>query len=107
MSSAAKKAWATRRERGHVKSSSSNRSSAAAKARATMKKGRRIHIHSPKVKVNGSSKTTYAPPARWWDHMTKAPHGACGKPLSAAAAGHLWFKVYDNAKRLEAIKQFG
>lgn len=72
-----------------------------------MKKGRRINIHSPAIKVNADSTTTYAAPAKWWDYMTKQPHGSTGKPLSAAAAGHLWFKVYDNKKRLEKIKQYG
>ena len=80
---------------------------AAQKAVATMKKGRRIQIHSPIVKVNGGAKTTYAPPKNWWDKMTKQPHGSLGKPLSAAATGHLWFKVYNNNKRLDIIKQYG
>lgn len=72
-----------------------------------MRKGRRIQIHSPLVKVNADSTATYAPPAKWWSYMTKQGHGPANKPLSAAAAGHLWFKVYDNKKRLEAIKQYG
>jgi len=108
MSSAAKKAWATRRRGKKPKGRHpSSRSSAATKARATMKKGRRIRIHSPRIKVNGYAKTTYAAPKKWWDHMTKDPHGPSGKPLSASAAGHLWFKVYDNAKRLAIIKEYG
>jgi hypothetical protein len=117
-SSAAKKAWATRRrKRGFskkaiIKATKEGRvifphKSAAGKAHATMKKGKRIRIHSPKIKVNGSAKTTYAAPKRWWDHMTKDPHGSAGKPLSPAAAGHLWFKVYNNDKRLAIIKQYG
>jgi len=97
LSEIAKRAWATRRRK----------QSAARKALATMKKGRRIRIHSPKIKVNGSARTTYAPPKKWWDEMTKKPHGKNGKPLSPAAAGHLWFKVYDNQKRLEIIKKYG
>jgi len=118
MSSAAKKAWATMRAKGikpkrkkppFTKSMNRrlNAPSAARKARATMKKGRRIKIHSPRVKVNGSAKTTYAAPKKWWDHMTKDPHGPSGRPLSAPAAGHLWFKVYGNAKRLAIIKEYG
>jgi len=102
-SSAAKKAWATRRKNwGRLPSMLR-----AKKAHATMKKGRRIKIHSPSVKVNGHAKGTYAPPRKWWDHMTKEPHGVAGKPLSSAAAGHLWFKVYNNNKRLQIIKEFG
>lgn len=97
MSEAAKKAWRTRRKK----------QSAAKKAHATIRKGRRIKIHSPTIKVNGEAKTTYAPPKKWWDEMTKKPHGKTGKPLSPAAAGHLWFKVYDNKKRLEIIKKYG
>jgi hypothetical protein len=96
--------------RGHAKGSYGNhskRSLAAHKAIATMRKGRRINIHSPAVKMNSPQNATYAAPAKWWDYMTKQPHGSAGKPLSAAAAGHLWFKVYDNKKRLEAIKQYG
>lgn len=92
-SAAAKKAWKTRRARGMKK--------------PKRLKGRRIKIHSPKVKVNGHAKSTFAPPKKWWDHMTKDPHGSAGKPLSPAAAGHLWFKVYGNEKRAEAIKQYG
>jgi hypothetical protein len=91
----------------HRPKSFSSRSRAARKAVATMKKGRRIQIHSPAVKMNSESTATYAPPAKWWDYMTKQGHGPANKPLTAAAAGHLWFKVYDNKKRLEAIKQTG
>lgn len=98
----AKKAWATRRS-GKLHS----RKSAARRAHGTMKKGRRINIHSASVKRNGHTKTTYAPPKAWWDHMTKDSHGSAGKPLSAPAAGHLWFKVYDDRRRLEALKQYG
>lgn len=72
-----------------------------------MSKGRRIKIHSPSINVGSSQKATYAPPQRWWEHMTQDPHGSAGKPLTAAAAGHLWFKVYDNAKRLKIIKEYG
>lgn len=52
------------------------------------------------------SQYTYAPPKRWWDYMTKEPHGKQRKPLSAAAAGHLWFKVYNDQKRLEILKEW-
>jgi len=79
-----------------------------------MKKGRRIKIHPhspayPQVPVQArvKVKTTYAAPKKWWDHMTKDPHGPSGRPLSAPAAGHLWFKVYGNAKRLAVIKEYG
>jgi hypothetical protein len=111
-SAAAKKAWATMRRKGikpkkTVSHPTSSKSSAAAKARATMRKGRRIKIHSASVNVGSSQKGTYAPPKGWWDHMTKDPHGSAGKPLSAATAGHLWFKVYDNSKRLQILKEYG
>jgi hypothetical protein len=82
-------------------------SAAARKAWATRRRGRRVKIHSPKVRVNGHAKGTYAPPKGWWDYMTKHGHGPAKKPLSAAAAGHLWFKVYDNSKRLQLVKEYG
>jgi hypothetical protein len=111
-SAAAKKAWKTRRHHGSsakrtVKRVLRSGGSAASRAVSTMRKGKRIKIHSPSVNVGSSQKGTYAPPKRWWDHMTKDPHGSAGRPLSAAAAGHLWFKVYNNSKRLEILKEYG
>ncbi len=122
-SAAAKKAWLTRKKHHSYRTTTGltdkqftalwnqahpdKKINPARRAVATMRKGRRIQIHSPTVKVNGHSQTTYAPPKKWWNSMTQDPHGSEGKPLSAAAAGHLWFKVYDNDKRLAVIKQYG
>ena len=80
-----------------------NRSEAAKKAWDT-RKGR---VRSESGHATGAKLPyTYAPPKRWWDYMTREPHGKAGKPLSAAAAGHLWFKVYDDKKRLEILEEW-
>lgn len=113
-SEAAKKAWATMRRKGIKPAKKSKkkpkkapkqkkRRSPAQKAAATKKKGKRLTVRSPS-KIRTVRKGVYAPPSEWWKWATKEPHGAKRKPLTAAAAGHLWFKVYDDKKRLAIIR---
>lgn len=112
-SEAAKRAWETIRAR-HKKSSkppksskpkSQGRGSAAQRAHATMKMGKRLKVRSPD-KIKTTQRGIYAPPKKWWNYMTQQPHGKQQKPLPPAAAGNLWFHVYDDDKRLQIIKEY-
>jgi len=59
-----------------------------------------------KSRINTQSGIVLSPPRAWWDYMTKEPHGAKQKPLPPAAAGHIWYHIYDDKKREAKVKEW-